>query len=87
MSKTIEIKDIAQWEENDSELVKYHLQQAIDRVQDLKEQIKELFDEYLELKDRIDKAIEYIEKEPIDDEIEYTTRLLDILRGKDNVKD
>ena len=37
-----------------------------------------------ELKQRIDKAIEYIEKEPIDDEIEYTTRLLDILRGEDN---
>ena len=37
-----------------------------------------------ELKQRIDKAIEYIEKEPIDDEIEYTTILLDILRGEDN---
>lgn len=33
---------------------------------------------------KLSKAIEYIEKEPIDDEIEYTTRLLDILRGEDN---
>lgn len=35
-------------------------------------------------KEIINKAIEFVEKEPIDDEIEYTTRLLDILRGKDN---
>lgn len=33
---------------------------------------------------RINKAIEFVEKEPIDDEIEYTTRLLDILRGEEN---
>lgn len=84
MSKTIKIPNIAMYEENDSELVKYHLQQAIDRVKDLKEQIKELFDEYLELKDKIDKAIEYIEKEAIDDEIEYSARLLEILRGENN---
>ena len=37
------------------------------------------------LKDRINSAIEYIETEnSIGNEIEYTTRLLDILRGKDN---
>lgn len=78
-----EIKDIGMWEETDSELAKYNIQQAFNRVQDLKEQIQELFDEYLELKDKIDKVIEFVEKEPIDDEIEYTTRLLDILRGED----
>lgn len=38
-----------------------------------------------ELQERIDKAIEYIETEnSIDNEIEYTTRLLNILRGEDN---
>ena len=84
MSK--EIKDIGMWEETDSELAKYHIQQALDRVRDLKEQIQELFDEYLELKDRIDKAIEYIES----NEKEYGSLednekiILDILRGKDN---
>lgn len=83
MSKTIEIPNIAMYEETDSELAKYHIQQAIDRVKDLKKQIKELFDEYLELKDKIDKAIKYIETEnSIGNEIEYTTRLLDILRGE-----
>ena len=96
----LEIKDIAMYEENDSELVKYHLQQAIDRVKDLKEQIKELFDEYLELKDRIDKAIEYITDgsdfksiyfKKTDEELwkilledNIKNNLLDILRGKDN---
>lgn len=35
--------------------------------------------------ERIDKAIEYIETEnSIGNEIEYTTRLLDILRGGEN---
>ena len=57
-----EIKDIAMYEETDSELAKYHIQQTLNRIQDLKEQIKELFDEYLELQARIDKAIEYIKE-------------------------
>ena len=77
-----EIKDIAMWEENDSELAKYSIQQALNRVRDLKKQIKELFDEYLELKDRIDRAIEYINDNGILDLNGYD--LLDILRGETN---
>lgn len=42
-----------------------------------------LRDEILDLNEIIDKAIEYVEKEFIDDEIEYTARLLDILKGAD----
>lgn len=81
------IKDVAMWEETDSELVKYHIQQAINRIRDLKEQMTELFDEYFRLNNRINKAIEYIEKEVIDDEIEYNARLLDILKGSEEDED
>ena len=84
MTKNVEIPDVAMYEETDSELAKYHIQQALDRVQDLKEQIKDLFDEYLELKDRIDKAIEEINKNKYMIDIE---KVLDILKGIDKDED
>jgi len=77
MSKTIEIKDIAQYEETDSELAKYTIGKLQEENKQLKEQLEYLrknqylnqvkwernINEYLvkELELRIDKAIEYIE--------------------------
>lgn len=84
MSKTIEVPDIAMWEETDSELAKYSIQELTSLVSKFEEQNKQLVNAISNQDKKIEKAIEYIEQEPIDDEIEYTTRLLDILRGEDN---
>ena len=83
MSKTIEIPEIAQYEETDSELAKYSIQRLSSLIKNQEDQLKANNLMINDLLDRIIKAIKYIEKEPIDDEIEYTTRLLDILRGED----
>lgn len=91
MTKTIEIPDIAQWEENDSELAKYKIQALNGLVNSYKRQnefleasIKHIEQVNTDLYKRLDKAIEYIINETTysaDDEMD---KLLDILRGKDN---
>lgn len=75
MSKTIEIPDIAQWEETDSELAKYTIGKLQGEIEKLKNEIYQLNLDKNELmktgfeccdkvrnkyKSRIDKAIEYI---------------------------
>lgn len=56
----------------------------IDELEQTKEEYIKSLDKLDVLEARIDKAIEYIETEnSIDNEIEYTTRLLDILRGEE----
>lgn len=99
MTKTTEIKDIAQWEENDSELAKYTIQQLLKTYDDLEEQYKLLMKQIVEQDKRIDKAIEYIEKSKLNQldtyckylyinydtgSIEHLDDLLNILRGEDN---
>lgn len=79
----IEVKDIAEYEENDSELAKYT--------------ISKLSSEKKDLQQRIDKAIEYIEDNlgkddngcgawwyAFQDYQEAKDELLSILRGEDN---
>lgn len=76
MTKIIEVPDVAQWEETDSELAKYTIGKLQEENKQLKEQLKYLrknqylnqvkwerdFNEYLvkELKTKLDKAIEYL---------------------------
>ena len=90
-----EIKDIAMWEETDSELAKYNLQQLLKTYDDLEEQYKSLMKQIIEQDKRIDKAIEYCEDitsreidiSDTDYDLgeDFTARnILKILRGKDN---
>lgn len=107
MTKTIEIPDIAQWEETDSELAKYTIGKLQEENKQLKEQLEYLRkNQYLNqvkwernynedlvkgLQQRINKAIEYLERYNIDfknckfGEAPISLRelgdLLDILRG------
>lgn len=85
-----EIKDIAQWEENDSELAKYKIHGLNLLVCSLKKQIKNNEEQLKELQQIIDKAKKYLKKQSgwnriscygIDGEDVF--ELLDILRGKD----
>lgn len=95
-----EIKDIAMWEETDSELAKYKIQALNSLVNSYKKQneffeasIKHIEQVNKELFDRINKAIEYINKkweeehyyEDIDNCMTFCDYdkedLLDILRG------
>lgn len=76
MSKTIEIPDIAQWEDTDSELAKYT--------------IGKLEEENKKLQERINKATSYMEKNMIDREINCyridqidVRKLLEILKGSE----
>lgn len=61
MSKTIEIPDIAMWEETDSELAKYNIQSLSTLIKNQEEQLKANDLMINELINRIDEAIEYIE--------------------------
>ena len=84
-----EIPDIAMWEETDSELAKYNIQQLLKTYDDLEEQYKSLMKQIIKQDKRIDKAIEYIEKALKDDYSEFMYMsepkdILDILRGEDN---
>lgn len=40
MNKTIEIPDIAQWEETDSELAKYNIQQLTNKIKEYEDRFK-----------------------------------------------
>lgn len=81
------MKDIAQYEENDSILVKYtimelqvknnNLKTALDESQEV---VISYIEENKELKDRINKAIEYI-KEKYNCELFQNKKLLNILKG------
>ena len=94
MSK--EIKDIAMWEETDSELAKYNIQQLLKTYDDLEEQYKSLMKQIIEQDKRINKAIEILEKRIEENEeidyvdmtgksyINYQKEIIDILRGEDN---
>lgn len=78
-----EIKNILD-KTNISVVDEIHILEYIEQLEQIREEYTKSLDKLDESDNRLDKAIEYIEKEPIDDEIEYTTRLLDILRGEDN---
>ena len=71
------VKDIAQYEENDSKLAKY-------TILELQKQLDFMIDRNNEKQNRIDKAVEYI-NEAIEDtdiaEVISTTELLNILKG------
>ena len=79
MSKTIKMPNIAQWEETDSELAKYTIQKLSYEMNEAEELIKYL-------RDKINKAIEYIEenKQYIVDKEIYENKLLFILRGNND---
>ena len=99
MSKTLEIPDIAQWEETDSELAKYKIQALNALVNSYKRQnefleasIKHIEQVNTNLYKRIDKAIEYIKelyeiaKEQDSDNVNLIDRLeiiLKTLRGEE----
>ena len=83
MSKTIEIPDIAQYEETDSELAKYSIQELTSLVIKFKEQNKQLVNVILNQDKIIDKAIEILKL----CNSKCAKETIDILRGKDNVKD
>ena len=55
------IKDIAMWEETDSELAKYNIHKLYYDNKHLKSLLKHIEQEYIEFSDRIDKAIDYCE--------------------------
>lgn len=59
---TKEIKDVAMWEENDSELAKYHIQQLLKTYNDLEEQYKSLMKKAIEQDKRIKQAFDYCEE-------------------------
>ena len=93
MSK--EIKDIAMWEENDSELAKYSIQELTSLVIKFKEQNKQLKNVILNQDKKIDEVIEYCEEitsreidiSDTDYELgeDFTARdILKILRGKED---
>ena len=87
MSKTIEIPDIAQWEETDSELAKYTIQSLSSLIKNQEEQLKANDLMINELINRIDKAIEYIKHILINDDLcnieklKELDKVIDILRG------
>jgi DNA repair ATPase RecN len=85
MSKTIEVPDIAQWEETDSELAKYTIQQLLKTYDDLEEQYKSLMKQIIEQNKRIDKAIEYINNYMPNYDFDHYNleKLLNILKGED----
>jgi hypothetical protein len=62
MNKTIEIPDIVQWEETDSELAKYTIQSLSSLIKNQEEQLKANDLMINELINRIDKAIELLEE-------------------------
>ena len=90
MSKTIEIPDIAQWEETDSELAKYTIQSLSSLIKNQEEQLKANDLMINELINRIDKAIEYIKHILINDDLcnieklKELDKVIDILRGETN---
>lgn len=95
MNKIIEIPNIVMYEENDSELAKYSIQELTSLVIKFKEQNKQLVKAILNQDKKIDKAIEYCEditSREIDisdtdydlGEDSVARDILDILRGKDN---
>ena len=76
------VKDIAQYEENDSKLAKY-------TILELQKQLDFMIDRNDEKQDRINKAIEYIENYKdieakyvyVDFDLEDLDKLLNILKG------
>lgn len=92
MTKTIKIPDIAMWEETDSELAKYNIQQLtndnkelLKTYDDLEEQYKSLMKQIIEQDKRIDKTIKYITSNEWAKDYKLSscrTHLLDILRGE-----
>lgn len=99
MSKTIEIPEIAQYEETDSELAKYTIQKLSYENYRYKSYMENIEQVNKYLYKRIDKAIETLEKRIEENEeidyvdmtgksyINYQKEIIDILRGEDNVKD
>lgn len=90
MSKTIEIPDIAMWEETDSELAKYNIQSLSTLVKNQEEQLKANDLMINELINRINKATKEIKelyeiaKEQDSDNVNLIDRLeliLNIVRG------
>jgi len=87
-----EIKDIAQWEETDSELAKYKIQALNSLVNSYKRQnefleasIKHIEQVNKDLYERIDKAIELIKNDYFEDGSgNNIEKVLDILRGENN---
>lgn len=79
-----EIKDIAQWEETDSELAKYSIQSLSSLIKNQEEQLKANDLMINELINRIDKAKEFIINETTYSACDEMDKLLYILRGKDN---
>ena len=56
-----------------------------EEIEELKREIKALKQANIEYKDRIDKAIEYLEQ-PYRDNFDYSkSQILEILKGEDNV--
>ena len=85
-------KNIAEYEDTDSELAKFTISQLHCKIQELESQNKELARLNIEKVDIILKAIEYIENN-ITDDYEYhgllykneeKDKLLEILKGEDN---
>ena len=84
------IKDIAEYEKNDSELAKYTIANLHSEIERLKEDISNyvkitLHDrkEIDRLNNIINKAIEHIDRRDIDWGSEAHEKLLDILKGDD----
>lgn len=89
MTKIIEVPDVAQWEETDSELAKYtigKLQEELKITQEKWEQDKQFYrhrlEENIDYRNRINKAIEYIINETTYSACDEMDKLLDILRGE-----
>lgn len=76
-----EIKDIAMWEETDSELAKYTIQKQNYEMEEAQELINYLDREKLKLQQRIDKAIKKYEKCKEEDYCTLALDMYDILRG------
>ncbi len=94
MSKTIEIPDIAQYEDTDSELAKLNIMQLLSDNKILTRKFKKVMKQIIEQDKRIDKAIEYLKdnacyentiSELFCDDLDTDScmELLNILRGKD----
>lgn len=77
-------KNIAEYEDTDSELAKFTISQLHCKIQELESQNKELARLNIEKVDIILKAIEYINTMPLTKGTEwYRIQLLDILKGDD----
>lgn len=68
MSKTIEIPDIAQWEDTDSELAKYTIGKLEEENKELRERFIQALKVAQERFNKIQKAIDYIEYWYVDEE-------------------